>query len=184
VRDQQRRHERDQHHQAQQGDRHHQQGGERRRQRGRNHRTSRRPDDSRGGGDRSDDRRYGSRYGGPDTGSAGGARQASSEQHGRDTGGRTPDRDPGERPANVSNPHQGNPRTGSQRGEESVQGVSGRVGKQYGDLHGPRVSKSESEGYHADHQFGGDMGRSSRDRRYGSRRGHGSQRRENPETDP
>ena len=85
-----------------------------------------------------------------------------------------------------SSPHsrdRGNPRLGSQRGEDSVQGVSGHVGRQFGDLHGPRPSESESEGYHGEEQFGGDAGGSSRDRRYGSRRGHGSERREDPRTD-
>ena len=94
----------------------------------------------------------------------------------RDTPGRAPGG--GRRTSNYES--QGNPRTGSQRGDDSNQGIAGRPGKQFGDLHGPRPSGARSAGYHDDDHYGGQRGAPVPDRQFGSRHGHGSRRREDP----
>ena len=75
---------------------------------------------------------------------------------------------------------QGNPRTGSHRGTDSDAAIAGQVGGQFGDLHEHRPSESRIAGYHDDDQRGGRTGRSVADDRFGSRRGHGARRREDP----
>lgn len=83
---------------------------------------------------------------------------------------------PGNRRSRVGDADTGSPRAGSQRGSERETGVAGRVGGQYGDdrtdASGDRPESDASE------QFGGRRGGDRRDRRYGSRRGHGTRRRD------
>lgn len=105
-----------------------------------------------------------------------------SEPKGNNNRRDTRDRAPGGGGGTTVYKSQGNPRTGSQRGDDSNQGITGHPGKQFGDLHGPRPSTSQAAGYHEDDNFGGRRGHSTRDEQYGSRHGHGSRRREDPRT--
>ncbi|UPW00526.1 hypothetical protein M0R88_00125 [Halorussus gelatinilyticus] len=74
----------------------------------------------------------------------------------------------------------GSSRTGSQRGSHREEGISGRMTGQRGssDRHSdPSDSefRDQTRG-EREHRHGGDRGTSERDRRYGSRHGHGSER--------
>lgn len=117
-------------------------------------------------GDVDDDRRRGR-----DERSGGDRPRASGGESTRERVGR-----PGNRRSRVGDADTGSPRAGSQRGSERETGVAGRVGGQYGD---DRTDASgdrpESD---APDQFGGRRGGDRRDRRYGSRRGHGTRRRD------
>lgn len=66
-----------------------------------------------------------------------------------------------------------NPSQGSQRGSHREEGLSGRVGGHFGN---PPAGESPEEG--GERQFGGERGLSERAHQFGSRHGHGSQRRE------
>jgi hypothetical protein len=66
-----------------------------------------------------------------------------------------------------------NPSQESQRGSHREEGLAGRVGGHFGN---PPAEESPDE--QGERQFGGERGWSERDHQYGSRRGHGSQRRE------
>lgn len=70
----------------------------------------------------------------------------------------------------------GNPRGGSQRGEESDQGPSGHVGGHYGGGHSGHPSDLDIPGRSDDERHAG-RGISDQDHRFGSRRGHGTRRR-------
>lgn len=83
---------------------------------------------------------------------------------------------PGNRRSRVGDTDTGSPHAGSQRGSERETGVAGRVGGQFGgDRTDAAGDRSDSD---APDQFGGQRGGDRRDRRYGSRRGHGTQRRD------
>lgn len=83
---------------------------------------------------------------------------------------------PGNRRSDVGDADAGSPRAGSQRGSERETGVAGRVGGQFGE---DRAGASgERPANDAPDQFGGRRGGDRRDRRYGSRRGHGTRRRD------
>jgi hypothetical protein len=74
----------------------------------------------------------------------------------------------------------GSPRTGSQRGSHREEGISGRMTGQRGspDRHSDPSDSTFRDETHGEreHRHGGERGTSERDRRYGSRRGHGSER--------
>lgn len=75
---------------------------------------------------------------------------------------------------------QGSPHEGSQRGSHREEGLSGRIVGQRGrSSHHADPSDSTFRGKttgRREHRHGGERGTSERDRRYGSRRGHGSER--------
>ncbi|MFC7079964.1 hypothetical protein [Halorussus caseinilyticus] len=72
------------------------------------------------------------------------------------------------------------PNAGSQRGSHREDGISGRITGQRGETtrHSDPSDSSfrEGTGGEREHRHGGREGTSERDRRYGSRRGHGSER--------
>jgi len=102
-----------------------------------------------------------------------------SAPQGNDQRRSVPQRGPGERQTTEIRQHQstGNPREGSQRGEDSVQGVSGRAGGQYGDLHGQHRSQTQQAGFQSEDRYAGE-GMSTQQHRFGSRQGHGTRRRD------
>ncbi|MFD1587944.1 hypothetical protein ACFR9U_13230 [Halorientalis brevis] len=102
-----------------------------------------------------------------------------SEPQGNDQRRSIPQRGPGERRQTEirSTKSTSNPREGSQRGEDSVQGVSGRAGGQYGDLHGHHRTQTQQAGFHAEDRYAGE-GMSTQQHRFGSRQGHGTRRRD------
>ena len=106
-----------------------------------------------------------------------------SEQRGDAQRRGAPDRAPGDEGSPSTYQPQGNPRTGSQRGTGSEQGIGDEAGGQFGDLHGSRPSPSQAAGYHEEDWVGGRGGRPARDYQFGSRRGHGTRRREDPRTE-
>ena len=88
---------------------------------------------------------------------------------------------PGNRRSRVGDTDTGSPHSGSQRGSERESGIAGRAGGHFGEDRSG--DSSESRGRNQPEQFGGERGGDERDRRYGSRRGHGSERREDRRTE-
>lgn len=101
-----------------------------------------------------------------------------SDPQGNDQRRGTPAAAPGGNRATPDYSSQGNPRTGSQRGPDSGRDAGG----QFGDLHGRRPSEAERRGFHGEDRSPTHKGRPRRDAQFGSRRGHGSRRREDPRT--
>lgn len=127
---------------------------------------------------RTEDRR-GRRHSG-DTGRHGRPNDESGRHH--DRGGEQEDRRYGgrreERGRSASS--QGSPHSGSQRGSHREEDISGHVTGQRGEsTHHSDPSDSrfrEETTGQREHRHGGERGTSERDRRFGSRRGHGSER--------
>ena len=88
---------------------------------------------------------------------------------------------PGNRRSRVGDTDTGSPHSGSQRGSERESGIAGRAGGHFGEDRSG--DSSDSGGRNQPEQFGGERGGDERDRRYGSRRGHGAQRREDRRTE-
>ncbi|WP_323190677.1 hypothetical protein [Halostella sp. PRR32] len=102
-----------------------------------------------------------------DTGTTGRAHRGTESADRTDSG---TDRQHGSRRRSQS--RNSNPSQGSQRGSHREEGLTGRVGGHFGN---PPAEESPEQG--GERQFGGERGRSERDHQFGSRRGHGSQRR-------
>lgn len=139
-----------------------------------------------------DERGHTDRYGGRGATDAGSSRSPRTENY-RSTGGGTEELSERDRRRSGESQHgqrreqrgresheHGRVAEGSQRGSHSQQGVSGRITGQRGEAtHHADPSDStfrERTGGEREHRHGGEAGTSERDRRYGSRRGHGSER--------
>lgn len=143
-------------------------------------RRARRRDDN----DASRGRRHGGTDDGPnhdETGHGHANRWGSNRTTDADAAEHTGGRPRGDRRRSEQSGHEtGSPRTGSQRGSHREEGIAGRMTGQRGspDRHSdPSDSQfRDQDRGEREHRHGGDRGTSERDRRYGSRHGHGSQR--------
>lgn len=103
------------------------------------------------------------------------ARGSASERHRSGRGGRPSDRRHYDSRSVQRGRSGGSPRTGSRRGSHREEGLGGRLGGHYGGG-SRRGSGDDQESPGDQYRYGGERGRSHRDRRYGSRRGNSTRR--------